>query len=188
MPESTDDLCAKILIAMPSLGDPNFSKTITLICEHSPEEGAMGVILNLPTSLQLNELLQQIDITEHTASTDTQVHYGGPVGMDQAFVLHADNHEYESTLQISNDLSLSTSKDAFESIAQINNLNNILIILGYAGWTAGQLETEILANSWLVGDYNHDLVFNTPATKQWLTAGELLGVNLNLLKCDAGHA
>jgi putative transcriptional regulator len=189
MSESAENLCSKILIAMPSLGDPNFSRTITLICEHSPDEGAMGVILNLATSLRVSELLEQIGITDSSASSsEAYVHYGGPVGMDQAFMLHADNKEFESTLHINEGLSLSTSKDAFESASQSKDLNNKLITLGYAGWTAGQLETEILANSWLEVNFHHDLVFNTPASKQWLAAGELLGVNLNLIKCDAGHA
>ena len=189
MPESSENLRSKILIAMPSLGDPNFAKTITLICEHSPDEGAMGVILNLPTSLRLNELLNQIDIADtSTSSSEAFVHYGGPVGMDQAFILHTDSEEYESTLHIAEGLNLSTSKDAFESVSQSKALNNTLITLGYAGWTASQLESEILANSWLLVNFNHDLVFNTPASKQWLAAGELLGINLTLIKCDAGHA
>ncbi|MEM7304222.1 MAG: YqgE/AlgH family protein [Pseudomonadota bacterium] len=190
MRDSVDNLRAKILIAMPSLGDPNFSKTITLICEHSIDQGAMGIILNLPTSLRLSELLNQIDIynEKNTESGDTYVHYGGPVGMDQAFILHADNNQFESTLNVSERLSLSTSKDAFESISQSKELKSTIATLGYAGWTPGQLEAEILSNSWLVVDFNHDLVFNTPPSKQWLAAGDSLGINLNLLKCDAGHA
>ena len=189
MSEPTNNLCSQILIAMPSLGDPNFSKTITLICEHSEQEGAMGIVLNLPTSLHLNELMNQIEIEEvNPKLNEVHVHFGGPVGLDQAFILHADNIEYESTLHILDNLSLSTSKDAFESIAQSNDHKNNIITLGYAGWIAGQLEAEILANSWLVINYQHDLVFNTPASKQWLAAGDTLGINLNLLKCDAGHA
>ncbi|MEM1002877.1 MAG: YqgE/AlgH family protein, partial [Bacteroidota bacterium] len=93
---------------MPSLNDPNFAKTITLICEHSPEQGAMGIVLNLPTSLRLNEMLGQIKLEENNSSiNETYVHFGGPVGMDQAFVLHADDVQYESTLSITNKLSLS---------------------------------------------------------------------------------
>lgn len=149
----------------------------------------MGVILNLPTSLRLNELLKQVDIEDaSTQSSESYVHYGGPVGMDQAFILHADSNEFESTLHISENLSLSTSKDAFESAARAEDLQNTLVTLGYAGWTAGQLEAEIQTNSWLVVNYHQDLVFNTPASKQWLAAGEVLGIDLNLIKCDAGHA
>lgn len=149
----------------------------------------MGVILNLPTSLRLHELLKQIDIEDaSTQSSESYVHYGGPVGMDQAFILHADSNEFESTLRISENLSLSTSKDAFESASKAEDLNHTLVTLGYAGWTAGQLEAEIQTNSWLVVDYHQDLVFNTPASRQWLAAGEILGIDLNLIKCDAGHA
>ncbi|MEM8843591.1 MAG: YqgE/AlgH family protein [Pseudomonadota bacterium] len=187
--DSTNNLCSQILIAMPSLNDPNFAKTITLICEHSPEQGAMGIVLNLPTSLRLNEMLGQIKLEENNSSiNETYVHFGGPVGMDQAFVLHADDVQYESTLSITNKLSLSASKDAFSSIAQSADLNDKIITLGYAGWTAGQLESEISANSWLVISYEYELVFNTAPSEQWIAAGNSIGINLNLLKCDAGHA
>ena len=149
----------------------------------------MGIILNLPTSLRLDELLKQINIESSSNQLNASyVHYGGPVGIDQAFVLHADRNNFESTLHVSESLSLSTSKDAFEHISQAQDLSNTLVTLGYAGWTAGQLEAEIQANSWLVVSYDHDLVFNTPASKQWLAAGDSLGINLNLIKCDAGHA
>ena len=189
MANSANNLCSKILIAMPTLGDPNFSKTITLICEHTQREGAMGIVLNLPTSFTVSQLLNQIEIEEdNSVLHDSYVYFGGPVGVDQAFILHADNTNYESTLSISENLSLSTSRDAFTSIAQSKNLKNTIIVLGYAGWTAGQLEAEIASNSWLVIDYQYDLVFNTPTTEQWLAAGNTLGINLNLLKCDAGHA
>ena len=189
MSESVENLRSQILIAMPSLGDPNFNKTITLICEHSPQEGAMGIVLNLPTSLHLNELLNQIEIDEVSPLLhEEHVYFGGPVGVDQAFILHADDVQYESTLKIAENLHLSTSKDAFEAIAQSKDLTNTIVTLGYAGWLAGQLEAEISTNSWLATDYQYDLVFNTPANKQWLAAGDALGVNLNLLKSEAGHA
>ncbi len=189
MSDSSSSLRSQLLIAMPSLHDPNFSKSITLICEHSAEEGAMGIVLNQPSSLDMYAL---IDFNEPRPEDDPlhsiKIHSGGPVDTNHGFILHDCDINDEATLQIAPQLFLTSSTDILEQIAKGNGPDNKIIALGYAGWSPGQLETEISANSWLTTDYEHELVFKTPADRQWIEAGKRLGVDLNLLNTQAGHA
>jgi putative transcriptional regulator len=175
---------------MPSLLDPNFSKTITLICEHSAEQGAMGIILNQPTPLNIYELIES-----DTSNQDKDdpllslyIHSGGPVDTDHGFILHDCDIERESTTQVAPTLFLTSSPGILGEIAENKGPRNKIIALGYAGWSPGQLEAEISANSWLTTEYQHQLVFDTPADRQWLEAGKQLGINLNLLNSQPGHA
>ncbi|MFK7793935.1 MAG: YqgE/AlgH family protein [Gammaproteobacteria bacterium] len=190
MPDTNTSLRAQILIAMPSLYDPNFSKTITLICEHSVEEGAMGIILNQPTSLNIYELIESSNTkkNEKDPLLSIRIHSGGPVDKDHGFILHDCDIERESTIQITPTLFLTSSSGMLDEITEHKGPDNKIIALGYAGWSPGQLEAEISANSWLTTEYQHQLVFNTPADKQWLEAGKQLGIDLNLLNSQPGHA
>jgi len=187
--QTSSSLRSQILIAMPTLYDPNFSKTLTLICEHSPDHGAMGVIINQPTSIDVFELLN-IDKqdSEEESLSSIPVYAGGPVDTDHGFILHDESSYNDSTLVVTDNLFLTASTDILHDIAEGKGPKNKLIVLGYAGWSPGQLETEISSNSWLTIDYQPDLVFSTPADQQWLTAGNLLGVDLNLLSNQTGHA
>ena len=189
MNQANSSLRSQILIAMPSLHDPSFSKTLTLICDHSADNGAMGIILNQPTSINIFELLNiekpSSDVKELSS---IHIHSGGPVDTDHGFILHDGNSNHDSTLAIADNLFLTTSTDILEDIASGNGPSNKLIALGYAGWSPGQLEAEISSNSWLTIDYQHDLVFSTPPDQQWLAAGNILGIDLNLLSSQAGHA
>ena len=189
MQTSHSSLRAQILIAMPSLHDPNFTKTLTLICDHSAEHGAMGIILNQPTALNIFELLNmRAPETDDQSLSSIRIHSGGPVDTDHGFILHDSLAEYDSTVQVAERLFLTSSTDILDDIANGVVPNNRLIVLGYAGWSPGQLETEISTNSWLTINYQQDLVFSTPAEQQWLAAGNLLGVDLNLMSSQPGHA
>lgn len=174
---------------MPTLYDPNFAKTLTLICNYSPDHGAMGIILNQPTSLNIGELLNlELSSENQQLLSNIRVYSGGPVDTDHGFILHDGQNQYDASMEISENLYLTTSTDILEDIAQGHGPDNHLIVLGYAGWSPGQLEAEITANSWLCIDYQHELVFATAAEEQWLKAGKILGIDLNLLTNQTGHA
>jgi putative transcriptional regulator len=174
---------------MPMLFDPNFCKTITLICEHSAEHGAMGIVLNQPTSISISELIQLDEyMVNKEALSSLHIYAGGPVDTQHGFILHDCPRQRASSIQVADSLFLTTSTDILEEIAFGQGPENKIIALGYAGWSAGQLEAEILANSWLTTDYNFELVFQTPTEMQWFEAGRQLGIDLNLLNSQPGHA
>ena len=176
------------LIAMPGLQDPNFSRTVIYVCEHS-DQGAMGIIINRPTEVTLGELLDQLDIsTRLNTVRDTLVYQGGPVQTDRGFVLHTAGPAFDSTLNINDKISVTTSRDVLEAIAHGEGPAQTLIALGYAGWGGGQLEQELSANSWLSGPTDGGIMFRLDAESRWLAAAKLLGVDLNLLSGEAGHA
>ncbi|MBV5274239.1 MAG: YqgE/AlgH family protein [Lamprocystis purpurea] len=176
------------LIAMPGLQDPNFARTVTYVCEHT-DQGAMGIVINRPTEVTLGELLAQLDIpTRLSAVRDTLVYQGGPVQTDRGFVLHTAGPSFDSTINITSRISVTTSRDVLEAIAGGEGPPQVLIALGYAGWGSGQLEQELSANAWLSGPANDDIIFRLDAESRWLAAAKLLGVDLNLLSGEAGHA
>ncbi len=176
------------LIAMPSLADPNFARTVTLICEHS-SEGAMGIVINRTTDLALGDILQQMGIdTDSTNKRNMPVHLGGPVQTNRGFVLHEPLGKWESTLPITESLGVSTSRDILAAIAENRGPDKCLVALGYAGWGAGQLEREIAENSWLNGPVDRLIIFDTPVEHRWQSAAKLVGVDLSTLSGDAGHA
>ncbi|MBV5309531.1 YqgE/AlgH family protein [Chromatium okenii] len=178
-----------LLIAMPGLQDPNFARTVTYVCEHT-EQGAMGIVINRPLDVTLGELLVQLDIsTEYAAVRDTPVYQGGPVQTDRGFVLHTAGPAFDSTLAITPDISVTTSRDVLEAIASGEGPEQILIALGYAGWGGGQLEQEMGANAWLNGPASTDIIFRLAPSSRWVAAAQLLGVeDMNLLSGDIGHA
>lgn len=175
------------LIAMPNLGDPHFSRTVTLICEHS-DQGAMGIIINRPMDLNLRDVLTQMNIDPRDLQFDMPVHLGGPVNNNQGFVLHEPLGHWQSTLPINVTLGVSTSRDILEAVAQNRGPDRYLLALGYAGWSPGQLEREIADNAWLSGPADNKILFNTPALERWSAAAGLLGVDLTTLSGETGHA
>jgi putative transcriptional regulator len=176
------------LIAMPGLRDPNFSRTVTYICEHT-DQGAMGIVINRPMDIRLGEVLSQLDIdTDDPRVSGATVYLGGPVQPDRGFVLHTTGTRFESTLSITPAISITTSRDVLEAIATGQGPRRSLIALGYAGWAGGQLEDELSANSWLSGPADSDIIFRLPHASRWLAAAQLLGIDLNLLSAEAGHA
>ncbi len=178
-----------LLIAMPTLADPNFARTVTLICEHS-DDGAMGLMINRPTTLKLREILDQLGIDHsHSLHADTLVYFGGPVQNSRGFVLHEPIGNWESTLKITDTLGVSTSRDILEAITRNEGPEHYIITLGYAGWGAGQLEHEVIENSWLnTPSASREILFTLPADQRWNAAVKLTGVDLSLLSSEAGHA
>jgi putative transcriptional regulator len=186
-------LADHFLIAMPSLADPNFARGVTLICQHD-ENGAMGLMVNRLSDFTLGEVLRQMDITSDSPTLGRQVVLlGGPVQPDRGFVLHDDPRDFGSTLRFGQGdgrpgLAVSTSRDILQEMARGAGPANTLIALGYAGWTAGQLEEELAQNAWLTVPADRAIVFDTPLAERWAAAARSIGVDLSQLSDAVGHA
>lgn len=177
----------QFLIAMPNLGDPNFFRTVTLICQHNGD-GALGIVINRPAEMKLGEIFKQMEITPKSADkNDITIFAGGPVQFERGFVLHSPTANWDSTLLISDTISLTTSKDILEAIANDEGPKRSLIALGYAGWGEGQMESEIVANTWLNTPCNHKILFDMPASQRWNAAADQIGIDINSLTAPAGH-
>jgi len=185
---SDSTLTNQLLIAMPGMADPNFSTTVTLICEHN-DEGALGIVINRPLTVRLAELFEQLHVDSPEPNTgDDPVLAGGPVGTERGFVLHAPGWSYENTLAVSDDIQLTLSRDVIDDMASGEGPDRSIVALGYAGWQPGQLEDEMLANSWLNVPATPELVFDTPFAKRWDSAARTLGIDIARMSSDAGHA
>lgn len=181
-------LTNQLLIAMPGMADPNFSSTVTLICEHNAE-GALGIVINRPLQLQLGGLLEQLEVPKTDPSVaSSPVLLGGPVGPDKGFVLHDSNYSFENSLAVSGDIYLTFSRDVLDSMAAGTGPNKSLVALGYAGWEPGQLENEMLTNSWINVPATPNIVFDLPFADRWSAAAETLGIDISRIAPDAGHA
>lgn len=176
------------LIAMPSLMDGNFSRTVTYICEHD-ENGALGITINKPSDIQLGEVFAQLDIQPVNPLIAEQfVFLGGPVHVDRGFLLHTPHGNWESSLKVTDSIAITTSRDILQGIANDEGPDQVIIALGYAGWGPGQLEYEMSENAWLSCPASEEIIFNTPVEKRWDAAALLLGIDLQLLSSDTGHA
>ncbi|MCV6614631.1 MAG: YqgE/AlgH family protein [Cellvibrionaceae bacterium] len=183
------NLSNQFLIAMPGMDDPNFSRTLIYICHHDAE-GAMGIVINRETSAGLDQLLAQVNI-ESEIRLDTKVLYGGPVKPEQGFILHSNDGEPLSNAAsqtIDEQVGLSGSLEMLRSIAAGKGPRQYLVSLGYSGWGADQLETEIVRNSWLTAEADTDIIFNCPIDKRWERAVASLGFDPATLIDTAGHA
>ena len=184
-----ESLQGQVLIAMPGLADSSFKQSICLICEHSLEQGAFGVVLNRPHEISLHHLLNQLGIDNNKEELPIMpIMNGGPVRNEQGFILHDSTLFPEDGIDVVAGIRLSHSTDVLRSIVNSEVPEHCLITLGYAGWGPSQLEDEIANNAWLTVPYNSETVFSTPPEKQWLSAGFNLGVDMNLLSTTAGHA
>jgi len=185
-------LTNQLLVAMPSLEDPNFAQTVTLICEHT-DKGALGIVVNRPLAMGLGEVFQQLDLHSDDASLrDQPVLRGGPVHQDRGFVLHAPAPEgtagWDATLRVSPTLHVTTSRDILGSMARGTGPRPAMVALGYAGWEAGQLEDEIRSNVWLNVPVDEAILYTTPFEQRWHAAVRLLGIDFDRLSSQAGHA
>ena len=182
-------LTGQFLIAMPAMADPNFDRTVTYICEHN-DEGALGIIINRPTSMSLGEILAQMDLESTDPAIAAQpVLQGGPVQPERGFVIHDDGGEsFSSTLSVPDGLKVTTSRDILVSLAGGKGPPRAVIALGYAGWGAGQLEAEMVANAWLTVPAAAEIIFSVPFERRWESAAQLLGVSISALSSEAGHA
>jgi putative transcriptional regulator len=184
----SSNLTNQFLIAMPGLLDPNFHQTVTYICAHN-EDGAMGIVINRPLDLALGEVLSQMNLEACNETVERiPVYQGGPVQTDRGFVLHHPDRTWQSSICVSNDIGVTTSRDILQAIAEGSGPEYSLVALGYAGWAAGQLEREIRENAWLNGPADAGIIFRVPAEKRWECAAKLLGVDLDKLSPDIGHA
>jgi putative transcriptional regulator len=173
---------------MPSLSEGIFAQSVTYICEHG-ESGAMGIVINHPLELSVAEIFEHLKITPKVDFSDQAVMAGGPVQIDHGFVLHRDcNSTWEASLKVTPDVTLTTSCDILRAIADGEGPRDYLIALGYAGWAAGQLEQELSENSWLTLPADSDIIFATPAERRLDAAAALLGIDINLISGEAGHA
>ncbi len=173
---------------MPNLKDPNFEKTVTYICVHN-EEGAMGIVINKPLDIGLGEIFVQMEIQANNPDANNKkVYQGGPVHTDHGFILHQTCKEWNSSIIVSPELCVTTSKDILEAIAEGDGPDKALIALGYAGWTAGQLEQELMDNAWLTGPSDSEIIFNTSSEQCWQSAANHIGVDIEKLSSDIGHA
>lgn len=176
------------LIAMPALADPNFHHSVTYICEHNPS-GAMGIVINRPLELKFGEVLEQMSIpVEDAAAISQPVYLGGPVQPDRGFVIHRPIGAWESTLQVTDDIGLTTSRDIVSAVAAGKGPKECFIALGYAGWGAGQLEKEMSDNAWLSGPADARVIFDTPVRRRWEVAAASLGIDISKMSNEIGHA
>ena len=176
------------LIAMPNLLDPNFHQSVSYICEHDAN-GAMGLMLTRATEYRMGELLDQLKIECKSDSVaNKRIVFGGPVEVQSGFVLHRPHGEWETQLFVTGDIAVTTSRDILAAIAENKGPADYIVSLGYAGWGPGQLEQELLSNSWLTHPADADMIFGTPPDQLWHAAAGAIGVNINLLSGDAGHA
>ena len=191
---SANHLANQFLIAMPGMVDPNFAGSVIYLFEHT-ERGAMGLVINRPTELDLGTLFDKIELKlEISPLLDQPVYFGGPVQVERGFVLHESipSPSYSSSLIIPGGLTMTTSKDVLEAVAIGNGPRKFLMTLGYAGWSAGQLEEEITLNGWmnvpLAREQMVDIIFDTPSGQRYEKAMSHLGFNPSHLSGEAGHA
>lgn len=187
-----DNLTGKVLIAMPGMSDPRFAHSVVLICAHG-DEGAMGIVLNKPLpGIGFVDLLGQLGIDPGGRAPAVPVHFGGPVEPGRGFVLHPlpeGAGEDEGMLRIGGlPLALTTTRNILEDIAHGRGPDRAVLSLGYAGWDAGQLETEMMANGWLTAEARDELIFGTDNDQKWQSALKSLGVDPLALSTAAGHA
>jgi putative transcriptional regulator len=182
------DLTNQFLIAMPSLDDPNFSRTVTYVCAHN-EEGAMGIVINRPLNIELGEVLSQMELESDDPAVNNRVVFqGGPVHRDRGFVIHCPAQDWGSTIRVTADIGISTSREILAAISKGTGPTDLLIALGYAGWAAGQLEQEMAQNAWLSVPANLEIIFHAPPEERWIRAAAHLGIDVARLSNEVGHA
>lgn len=182
------NLTHHFLIAMPAMVDPYFNRTLVYVCEHN-EQGALGVIVNRPIDLTLAGLFEKVELelkVEELARLP--VYFGGPVQTDRGFVLHRPRGSWQSTLRVSEEIGLTSSKDILTAIGASGDPRDIIMTLGYAGWGAGQLENELSQNAWLTVPADAQILFAMPPEERLPAAMQKLGISFSQLSDVAGHA
>ncbi len=173
---------------MPSLGESVFGKTVTYVCEHNAH-GALGIVINRPLDIKLETLFEQVDLSlEVEALKAAPVFFGGPVQTDRGFVLHRPLGAWSSTLRVTSEIGLTTSKDILQAVGHGTGPANMIMSLGYAGWSAGQLEAEVAQNAWLTVEADPAVMFDLPVEQRLEAAMRLIGATFANLMDVAGHA
>lgn len=186
-PSKMTSLANQFLIAMPLLDDSYFGRSVIYLCEHD-DEGAMGLVVNREADITINQVLSEMHLDADKLSSEDKVLIGGPVQTDRGFILHNDQQKWSSSLNLSDNITVTTSKDILTSLGKGEGPDKYLMALGYSGWSAGQLEQEIADNTWLTVDADPQLIFDTPLEKRWEKALEVLGISIDQLSTIAGHA
>ena len=185
------NLANHFLIAMPSIQDPVFGGTVVYVCEHN-DKGVLGVVINKPTDMTMETLFDRVDLklAEGLRATvvDEPIMFGGPVQDDRGFVLHSPGGRYSSSLTVTDDVSFTTSIDVLEAVANGGGPARMLVSIGYAGWSPGQLEEEISRNGWLTVGADARVLFDLPIEERYHAAIKLLGIDPLMLATEAGHA
>jgi len=181
-------LTGNLLIAMPTLRDPRFARTVIYLCAHNAD-GAMGLVINrLVGSVTFPDLLRQLGVDTAGVDKEIRVHFGGPVESGRGFVLHSGEYKHDSTLQVASKVALTATVEILRDIALGRGPQRSLLALGYAGWGPGQLDSEIQANGWLHVDSDEQLVFGDDLTNKWERAFGKLGIDISLLSSESGRA
>ncbi len=178
----------QLLIAMPGMADPNFNSTVTLVCEHN-SDGALGIVINRPMNFNLGDLFDQLELTDADhALAQSPVLNGGPVARERGFVLHAPGDTFDSTVPVSPDIQLTLSRDVLDAMAAGSGPTNSLVALGCASWDSGQLEREMLDNTWLTVPSTPEIIFYVPFSDRWVVAAKSIGIEISQISPHAGHA
>ena len=172
--------------------DPVFGGTVIYLCEHNAH-GALGLIINKPTDMSMQTLFERVDLSleinaQHPGLPEHPVMFGGPVQLERGFVLHSPLGPFSSMMQVTDQIALTTSKDILEEVAAGAGPQHLLVTLGCAGWSAGQLEDEIIRNGWLTVSADPSIIFDLPVEQRFLAAIRLLGIDPAMLAAEAGHA
>jgi putative transcriptional regulator len=190
-PEKPFTLRNHFLLAMPTIADARLADTVTYVFEHS-SQGAMGIVINRPSGLTLNDIFQQLNIEDvHTNNTGLPVLGGGSLQKERGFVIHATDRSrprWESSVNMEGGISITTSKDILEAIAKNEGPEDFLVALGYSSWSAGQLEAELADNTWIHTPADANVLFHTPYEQRLDSAAKLLGIDMRLMSPDVGHA
>jgi len=176
------------LLAMPSMKDPTFSRAVVYLCEHSVD-GAMGFIVNRPSHLMAAlDIYQEFNLDYVDSATNVPVYTGGPVQLDELFLLHGPPFDCDGTYPLGDEVALSNSMATLSAVAKGEGPAKVAIFFGSSGWAAGQLEGELAGNVWLTVESGSDLIFEVPADKRWENALDRLGIDPVLLSGDFGRA
>jgi putative transcriptional regulator len=188
MEQQTASLVDKCLIATPAIKDPIFASSLVYMCEHS-ESGSMGLVINHETTQSLDDVFQQLDIQcENDTIKNQPVYVGGPVQLEQGFVLHSNAGHWQNSVEVSNGIHLTSSLDILQAVANGKGPQDYLVILGFSGWASGQLESELQQNSWLTAACDADLLFHQKPEDKWQVAFDTLGFDINMLSPVSGNA
>lgn len=186
---SSSALSGQFLLAMPGVVGGSLADTIIYVCEHNAD-GALGLVVNRPTDITVGDLLQRIELDlslEIGPVKDAPVFFGGPVQTDRGFVLHVPAGSYTSSVHLGA-MTLTTSRDILQDVSQGNGPQRLMVSLGYAGWGAGQLESEMASNAWLNVTATQEILFDVPAEQRYSAALAQLGIDPSMLTGEAGHA
>ena len=182
-------LTNQLLVAMPSLEDSNFAQSVTLICEHAPDKGALGIVINKPLPMTLGEVFEQMDLAARDPAIGAQpVLRGGPVNRERGFVVHRAGSPWDSSHVISEHVQVTTSRDVLAAMARGEGPRDAFVALGYAGWEAGQLEREMHDNAWIALPVDEHILFEMPFEQRWHAVWRHLGIDPGRMSRFAGHA